>query len=199
MPRRYRMSARAAAVEQTRQRIIAASMDLHAEQGILGTSYEEVAERADTSPATVYRHFPSLDELLPACAPSIQVLRPLAPGQADELFSDLKRPTLRMEVLVRGTCDCYARDHGWLNAARREEDLVPALGDIATTQRENLRLLTEAALAGHDVSARTLRAIVALIDFPFWKLLRDAGASDAEAADQILELVRDQLAKEDVF
>lgn len=198
MPRRYRMSVRADAVEQMRKRIVSASMDLHAEQGILGTSYEEIAQRAGTSPATVYRHYPSLNELLPACAPTIQVLRPLTQETADEIFGGLTRLSLRLEVLVRGTCDCYADDHGWLNAARREEQLVPPLRDIVTTQRENLRQLTLVALAGHNVSARTLSLVAVLIDFPFWRSLRDAGLSDAEAADQILDLVRDQLAKEDV-
>ncbi len=79
MPRRYRMDARAASVEQTRRRIVEAAKILHADQGILGTSYEEIARRADVAPATVYRQFPTLSDLLPACACSIHVLQPPSP------------------------------------------------------------------------------------------------------------------------
>ena len=199
VPRRYRMDQRAAAVEQTRQRIVDAAMALHAAQGIVGTSYEEIADRAGTAPATVYRHFPSLGHLLPACARSIQVLRPVTPEHAAETFAHLHRPEQRLQVLVRGTCDCYARDEGWLTAARGEEGLVPALREIARTQRENLHRLVEAALADTDAGEDVMRVVAALLDFPVWKSLREAGLDEGEAADQILDLVRHRLAREGMF
>jgi AcrR family transcriptional regulator len=199
VPRRYRMGTRAAAVEETRRRLVEASKELHAEQGILGTSYEEIARRAGVAPATVYRHFPTLNDLLPACARSIQVLRPLTMEQAAETFRGMSRPALRLEALVRGTCECYARDQGWLQAARREEELLPALRDVAQVQRDNLRLLVGAALAGTGASARTAAVIAALIDFPVWQAFRDMGLGAAETADQLLELVRDRLDQEAVL
>ncbi|HET8822384.1 MAG TPA: helix-turn-helix domain-containing protein [Thermoleophilaceae bacterium] len=39
----------------------------HGENGIFGTSWQDIAKEADVSVATVYADFPSLDELLPAC------------------------------------------------------------------------------------------------------------------------------------
>jgi AcrR family transcriptional regulator len=197
--RRYRMDTRAAAVEETRRRIVEAAKTLHAEQGVLGTNYEEIARRAGTSQATVYRHFPSLGELLPACARSIHVLQPLTPARARATFHGMEHPSLRVEVLVRGTCECYARDAGWLHAARREEDLFPALHEIVRVQRENLRLLARAALAGTEASERTVRVVAALVDFPVWQALRDAGLSDTEATAQVLELVRVTLIHEDIL
>ncbi|WP_322818888.1 helix-turn-helix domain-containing protein [Tepidiforma sp.] len=110
------MRARAATVQRTRQRIVDAAMGLHAEQGVIGTSYEQIAERAGIAQATVYRHFPTSADLLPACARSIHVLRPVTPELAAEIFRGVERPSLRMEVLVRGTCECYDRDGGWLRA-----------------------------------------------------------------------------------
>lgn len=196
MPRRYRLRARAAKVEETRRRIVAASTALHAEQGILATSYEQIARRAGTSPATVYRHFPSLDDLLPACAQTVHVLRPLTPAQAADTFRDLDGLELRLRVLVLGTCECYARDAGWLRAARREEGLFPALQEIARVQRHNLRLLAGAALAGTRAGERTLQVVAALLDFPVWQALRDAGLGEEESAAEILALVRAHLMRE---
>jgi AcrR family transcriptional regulator len=192
------MGARAEAVDRSRSRIIEAGKSLHAEQGILGTSYEEIAQRAGVAPATVYRHFPTLDDLLPACAGTIQVLRPVSPEYAAALFEGLPRPNQRLDVLVRGTCACYARDGGWLHAARHEGDLAPSLRDIRRIQAENLRLLVTSSLAGTETSERAIRAITALIDFPVWKAFRDAGFSEAEATLLVLQLVHDRLGKEHV-
>jgi hypothetical protein len=104
----------------------------------------------------------------------------------------------RLEWLIRGTCDCYTRDQGWLYAARGEEPFVPALREVIRIQEESLRLLVRAALEGTEVSERALQVLTALIDFPFWQSLRSAGFDHAQAADQVMELVRDQLAKEHI-
>lgn len=183
------------AVLETRRRILEAAKELHAEQGVQGTSYEEIARRAGVAQATVYRQFPTLADLIPACAHSIHVLRPVTPEAVEALFRGLRRPSQRVELLVRGTCDCYAQDADWLHAARREEDLVPALREVVQVQRNNLRTLMQAALAGTIASDQLVAVLVALVDFPFWKSLRDAGLSDVQAADTIVELVQDQLAK----
>ncbi len=195
MPRRYRMNSRQATVEETRSRIVAAAKELHADQGVQGTSYEEIAAQAGVSQATVYRHFPSLDELIPACAQSIAVLQPLSPEAATDLFRGRPDPAKRLEWIIRGTCECYARDGGWLNAARREGDLIPALTEVVQTQQESLRWLVQAALEGTGAAERYVQVLAALIDFPLWKSLLDEGLSASDATEQILELVHDQLSK----
>lgn len=192
------MTARALATERTRQRIVEAAMSLHAEQGVVATSYEEIAKRAGTAPATVYRHFPTLADLLPVCARSIRVLQPVTPEVVADLFRGLERPSSRLEALVRGTCECYERDGPWLRAARHEEHVLEPLEELARLQRENLALLVRSALEGTNASERTARVLAALIDFPVWEALQAAGLSPAEATEQVLDLVRDQLAKEGI-
>src|SRR5690348_8683947 len=66
MTRRYVMGARADAAARTRRRIVDAAMEVQASEGA-AASWEAIARRADVSTATVYRHFRSLDELVPAC------------------------------------------------------------------------------------------------------------------------------------
>jgi AcrR family transcriptional regulator len=72
MSRKYNMGARAAAVDQTRQRIVDATVEAHRELGIRATSWDEIARRAGVGVGTVYRHFRSLDELLPACGEIVE-------------------------------------------------------------------------------------------------------------------------------
>ena len=52
---------------ETRGRIVAATITLHDQNGILGTSFDQIARAADVAPGTVRRHFPSLEELVMAC------------------------------------------------------------------------------------------------------------------------------------
>jgi len=73
------------------------------------------------------------------------------------------------------------------------------LREMVQTQRESLRLLVRTALAGANVTERTVQVVAALTDFPVWKSLREAGLTPTEAADQILELVYDQLTKAGVL
>src|SRR4051795_8712199 len=66
-PRKYDMGKRAAAAAETRRRIVEATHQLHKQQGIAATSWEDIAERAGVGVGTVYRHFPTPDDLLPLC------------------------------------------------------------------------------------------------------------------------------------
>jgi AcrR family transcriptional regulator len=199
MPRRYRMSARAQSTAHTRERIVLAAKDLHAERGFTATSMDEIAERAGVSVATAYRHFPTLAALIPACATTVFNLSGLpTPELAGDIFGDAATPGGRLERLIRGTCDCYLRSAGWLNAARREEELIVALHEAISVQRESLEILTRAAFADAPVREDLIRVISALLDFPLWKSLLDAGFSEEEAANQVVELVHMRLASEEL-
>ena len=199
MPRRYRMKDRLAAVKETRMHIVEAAKTLQAEGGVQGTSFEEIAERAGVAQATVYRHFPSLDELIPACAGTIQVLQPLTEKDFALLFHGRTETWERLEWIIRSTCECYARDGGWLQAARREGDLIPALSKVIGLQQDSLRSLVRAALLGSEVSERSVQVLAALIDFPLWRTLREMGLNASQATDKIVELVHDQLVKENLI
>ena len=61
------MGRRQTAVEQTRERIVAATFDLHATIGPSRTTIRAIADRAGLQRHTVYAHFPELDSLYEAC------------------------------------------------------------------------------------------------------------------------------------
>jgi hypothetical protein len=79
------------------------------------------------------------------------------------------------------------------------ENLSPADSKVVGIQQESLRSLVRAALPGSEVNERSVQILAALIDFPLWRTLREMGLSAAEATHQILELVHDQLLKENLI
>jgi AcrR family transcriptional regulator len=185
-PRRYSRRSREAAFEATRGSIIEAAKALHAERGVGGTSWHEIAERAGVSPVTVYRHFRSLTELIPACAQSfVDSVDPVTEEEARAAFATLDSSAARLERLIRDDCACYGRGRDWFHAAMRESDLVPELGRVVEAQQATLRTLIRAALDDASVSDELVAGLQALIDFPFWKALINAGVSE-EAAPSLM-------------
>ena len=90
MRRPYRMTNRAAAHEETRERIVRATMALHDERGVATTSFADVAQRAGVGPATVFRHFPTLGALVMACGAHVAAeMRPPSPADAPAVFEGL--------------------------------------------------------------------------------------------------------------
>lgn len=189
-PRRYRMAARADAVANTRHRIVAAAKSLHAERGVVPTGWDDVAARAGVSTATVYRHFPSLAELIPACARSVfDIIEPPGFEDAALRFPADGSPADRLEYLVRASCECYGKGRDWLHAAHRERDFVAELDVALRVLDETLMVLVEAA-AGRELSRVEARSLFTLCDFPFWWSLTAAGLTDTEVEQEIVRLVR---------
>jgi AcrR family transcriptional regulator len=179
------MGARADAVAETKTRIIAAAMALHAGRGVQATRWEEIAEQAGVSVATMYRHFPSLKELVPACARTVfDLIAPLTVEQATAKYAKLESRGERLALLVRANVHCYGKGEGWLHAAYRERDFIPELDAALRIIEDSVRALVEAAVRRRlgKVEEATL---VTLLDFPFYKSLRSAGL-DARAAEKVL-------------
>ena len=193
------MEARTKGVEETRFRIVGAAMKLHAEKGALATNWEDIAARAGVSPATVYRHFPSLDELIPACAQTVfDLIGVIGEEQIDQIYAGARTPWQKLERYIRGTCDCYARGAGWLHAARREADLIPAMNRAVEVQEKSNERLVRAAFAGYAVDDETVAVLSALADFPFWRSLTRGGMTHAEAVEVICSLVQSELHKRQI-
>lgn len=178
------MGARAESVARTREAIVNAARDLHAEYGLAATSWDHIAERAGVSAATVYRHFPSTAELVPACARTVfDLIQPPTLEQASGTFGALELASERFEQLVRFSCHCYQAGAGWLHAAQRERDFLPELDAALQIIEDSLRVLVTAA-AGTELPAPDHAALVVLCDFPIWWSLVSEGLThdDAEAA-----------------
>jgi AcrR family transcriptional regulator len=189
------MGARADAVARTRAAIVNAARDLHAERGLTATSWEDIAERAGVSTVTVYRHFPSLGELVRACARTVfDLIQPLTLEQASTTFGALERAGDRFEHLARHSAHCYSAGADWLHAAHRERDFVPELDAALEVIDASLQALVTAA-AGRRLTTTDHAVLFVLCDFPMWWSLRAAGRSTRAAEEAMVRLVRAEVAR----
>ena len=185
-PRKYDMSRRAAAVEETRRRVVDATLALHAEQGIAATRWDEIAERAGVGVGTVYRHFPSLVELVPACGRVARELLALPdPADAAKLLAGAEGPRARVKRLVGEVFAIYERGAQVVRAVRSERDVHPAVARDAAEVEAVLRALVDAALDPLDVGAAGRRLTRAMVDVCAWTALREQGLDPEETVEAV--------------
>src|SRR6266567_9126515 len=145
--RPYRMKKRAEALEETRNQIVWATMQLHAEKGAAATSQADIATRAGVAPATVYRHFPTLGSLVRACASQIwMAVSPPRPEDAERLFTGLGTTQARLERFVEEVSAFYGRAWLPLQNARQERSRVPELDEEMRWIEAGLEALAREAL-----------------------------------------------------
>ena len=68
MARSYQLKQRAERQDRTREKIVAAAIELHQSQGLAATSMADIAARAKVGRVTVYRHFPDEAAMVGACS-----------------------------------------------------------------------------------------------------------------------------------
>jgi hypothetical protein len=91
-------------------------------------------------------------------------------------------------MLIHDDCACYSRGREWFHAAMRESDLVPELGAVVSAQQATLATLIRAALEDRGPSQELVFALQAVIDFPFWRALIQAGVGEDKAPLVMLDL-----------
>ena len=173
------MSQRASAAEATRRRILEASLKLHAEKGFAATSWQDIAKEADVAIGTVYFHFPTVDELIPACSALGMTLMPLPSA---EIFSGLRGRAQRVRRLVEELFGFYERARAPLTHTFAERERVDAVGRLATEIQSAIRGLVAAAL-DPGASATAVDQADALLDFRCWQAMRERGFSRRKAIE----------------
>ena len=190
-PRNYDMTKRAAAAAQTRRRIVDATLALHAEKGIAATSWDDIASRARVGVGTVYRHFPSLDELIPACGDvAMQVV---AAPDPSGLFEHASEPRERIERLVGAVFAMYERGAAELRAIRRGSDVHPRVAEDREAFEASLDALVDSALDPFDTTGLDRAVARAMLDLNTWQALRDRELEPAECVAVIVETLAARL------
>ncbi len=188
-PRKYSMDKRRAAVEETRQRIVEATLALHSEKGMFDTSWKDIAERADVSVATVYKHFPSLHELVPACGALIMaVTEPPSLEDAPRIFGDAQTFEERIERLISEMFSFYERGEPYMEVGPKERQL-PAVQEWEAGMRATREGLAREALRPVQPEESTVRAVGALLDFPVFKSFRRHDVPREEAEEILNDMM----------
>jgi AcrR family transcriptional regulator len=188
-PRKYTMDKRRATVEETRRRILEATLALHSEKGIFGTSWQDIARRADVSVGTVYKHFPSLDELVPACGELMYAItRPPSLKDAPEIFAGASSLKERLERLISALFDFYERGAPYIETDFQERQL-PAVQEWEAYMRATIAGLVREALLPAGPDERTVQAVSALLDFSIFKSFLDRDIQKEQAAKTMNEVL----------
>lgn len=189
-PRRYNMERREAAVQQTREAIVAATMRCHARQGILDTTVQDVAREADVALGTVYRHFPTLNDLVRACgAASMQLLDLPDRAAAKRRFSGVRGQSERIERLVDAVASLYEPAAKSFIAVRAAADTLPAAAEGQKRMEGAIDVLVAEALAPLRLSASRRRTVRALLDARFWETLTEHGLDGESMRRELVRLL----------
>jgi AcrR family transcriptional regulator len=183
------MDKRKAAVQETRQRIVEATLALHAEKGIFGTSWQDIAHRADVSVGTVYKHFPSLDELVPACGELMYAItRPPSLEDVPRIFVGADSTEERLGRLISELFDFYERGAPYIETDFQERRLA-AVVEWEAYMRSIIAGLVREALVSAGPDERTVQAVSALLDFSTFKSFLDRDIPKEQAAKTMGEVL----------
>ena len=184
------MKRRSELADATRQRIVEAAFELHAEKGVLATSIRDIAARADVAPATVLRHFPEYDDLVAACG---EIARERLPMPSAEIFDGATTLEQRVERLVVAWFDFYAARPRYYTLLA-DRDALPPLDSYLTEVENQQRQLCEAALEPSGAPRKAAHLLRAVIDYGVWRILAQTHATPERAARQLLTLLSPWLA-----
>lgn len=191
MARKYRKRVRAEQEEETRSRIVQATVDLHQTIGGPQTSIRAIAERAGVERATVYRHFPNERELLRACTSHYVGQHP---PPNPENWAAIEEPRLRLEGALR---EIYA--YHWQTepmSARAVIDVpqMPTLREALAPMFAYWRQVRDILAAGWSDDPDCARLIAGAIGhacaFKTWQsLVREQELDDEEAVAVMSRMV----------
>jgi AcrR family transcriptional regulator len=183
------MHKRAASREDTRARIVRATMQVHDEKGIGPATMSEIAQRAGVGLATVLRHFPTYGQLVQTCGMHVwQELRPPVPDAAAAVFAGLEGRSARLARLVEELDGFYARGALRLRIAGRDRETVPEVAAFFAAVEAGIAAYVAEALRPEDVPRETLATVTAIMGFPVWSALEEAGLSGERLAETRLRL-----------
>lgn len=187
MKRPYRKTRRAEAQEETRRKIVDATIALHQAKGIAATSMSDIAERAGVGKVTVYRHFPDEAALVAACSGHYFEQHPPPDIEAWRQDAD---PLKRLRRGLRETYRFHRKTEPMMAQVLAEARDMPVVEPYFALWRRAVDILAEPWPA-KGADRKQLHAALALaVSFETWRVLvRERGLSDAQAADLMVRIV----------
>jgi AcrR family transcriptional regulator len=164
-------------------RILGATLELHLANGILETTWPQIAARAGVPVAEVADRYPTVEDLVPACgALAARHLAMPPPEEAASLFSGQDAHE-RLETLVAIVFGLHDRAAPTVARLRNDAGALPVLARARQAFEESLDGVIAAALGALPDPA-TLALVRALTDVPVWRAVRagDLGNEVAVAA-----------------
>jgi AcrR family transcriptional regulator len=180
--RPYRLRERARSQEETRQKIVEATMHLHEEIGPRATTISAIAERSGVQRLTVYRHFPDETAVFQACTSHWLSLNP-PPAPAG--WADVKE---RFAAAVSTFYAYFSRTRRMWTVSFEDVAHVPALQGPMAEFGAFLNAVAAGLIAGFDggqKAAHIAPTIRHALRFQTWSDLEAQGLDDAAKVDLV--------------
>ena len=191
MVRTYKLKQRAESQEQTRQRIVKATVALHTTLGPAHTSMVAIAHQAGVERPTLYRHFPTMSDLFSACSTH---LWEQSPPPDPEPWLRIADPNARLRQGLSELYTYYANHELAQWKILRDLEDMPELRPFAARRivhRQRMREVFSSAWPDGGIQKKFLMAMLAhATDYFAWRSLRRQGLTNEEAINLIVNLVK---------
>ena len=192
MTRKYDMKRRAKRQEETRQRIVEATVELHKTVGMARTTISAIAEKAGVERLTVYRHFPDERALFSACSGHYMAANP-PPDLA--LWTQVADPEKRLRVALTEVYAYYRRTEPMTANFLRDLPVKPVLLEIGAPYLQLFERMRYVLATGWGVEDERLALLLAALghalDFQSWRsLVRQQALDDEQAVELMVKMVR---------
>jgi AcrR family transcriptional regulator len=174
--------------ERARTRILRAALEVLAERGVAGFAIDAVAERANASKATIYRHWASQSELLVAAMD--RTFQPFSAPATGGTRSDLIALIRNGHTLLRSR-QFPSLMAAFIEAAERDPKLKRLHDELTNRRREPIRhVLEKAHRAGEIDRDANLELTIDLLTAPaFYRRFVAHKPFDDSAAEAVVDYV----------
>lgn len=180
--RPYQQKRRAEQATLTRQRIVDATIDLHASLGPAQTTLSMIAERAGVQRHTLYAHFPEERSLYLACSGLALERDPLPDAAA---WAAITNPAARFRTGLADLYAWYRRNADLAAAVLRDAEYHPLTREIVGIRLAPGMAAIAQAL-GKGLDAKQLPLLHLALSFFTWRSLAlESGLSDAAAVESL--------------
>lgn len=193
MRRKYDMKRRAERQEETRRRIVEATVELHQSVGMTRTTISAIAEKAGVQRLTVYRHFPDERALFTACTAHWSAANPPPdPGS----WTQLADPEEGLRMALSEVYAYHRQTEPMMANVVREAPVHPLTREMSEPyfqlfERMRYVLATGWGAEDDERLASLLAVLGHALDFSTWRsLVRQQGLSDERAVELMVGMVR---------
>ena len=191
---KYNLKARAERYQQTRQRIVEATLELHRTAGPARTTITDIAKRAGVERQTVYNHFPDELSLFKACSAHNRSLNPPPDPEPWKLIPD---PEERLRRALAEVYAYYRRNEQMLANVTRDAQANPNTRKVLEPRVKHQERMRNALAAGWKQGDKQRRerllhgALWMALEFQTWHTLaRQQGFDDDESIELMMSMVR---------
>ena len=184
--RKYTKTRRAEQQDETRERIVEATVKLHEELGPAKTSIKAIAEAAGVQRLTVYRHFPDDDSLFEACTSHYLGINP-PPNMAE--WVEIQDASDRSYTALVAFYAYYRQTEKMWAVAYRDVDGLPALQKPMGQFEGYLDMVSEDLVKAwhqtHNLKKQLQVTLRHALRFSTWQSLQQSNLKDQKMAELV--------------